>query len=79
MKVYIVCEGITESDRPDYKIPNACSPYRVYEHEIDACIRCEKQAIWSFGKENLVCDTLWLYHHKDNPRHKVFIHVMYVE
>lgn len=71
-RVYIVCEGITEEHRDDKRIPDAFTPQRVFINETDACIRCEAQAIWSFGDDR-VCESPWLYYDKNNPRHKVFI------
>ena len=72
MKVYVVCEGITELNKSENRIPDAFTPQRIFIDEKDARIRCEAQAIWSFG-DSRKCESLWLYYDVDNPRHKVFI------
>ena len=72
MKVYIVCEGITEFSKAENRIPDAFTPQRIFIDEKDACIRCEAQAIWSFGAARH-CESPWLWWDADNPRHKVFI------
>ena len=72
MKVYIVCEGVTESSKPENRVPDAFTPQRIFMREEDACVRCKTQAIWSFG-DALHCESPWLYYDVDNPRHKVFI------
>ena len=72
MKVYVVCEGITDYSKSENNIPDAFTPQRIFLNETDACIRCEAQAIWSFG-DNRKCESPWLYYDTDNPRHKIFI------
>ena len=72
MKVYVVCEGITDYSKSEKHIPDAFTPQRIFLNETDACIRCEAQAIWSFG-DNRICESPWLYCDADNPRHKIFI------
>lgn len=72
MKVYVVCEGITDYSKSENNIPDAFTPQRIFLNETDACIRCEAQAIWSFGDARY-CESPWLYYDADNPRHKIFI------